>query len=202
MLLEGQQLIVEPKYPYAEGLMKVGALPNEPDPEYDGAKIRNTFWSWYRRSFITVWERTGKIEWGLKPGVHSLAEQLETLRSIDAWSLETEAIAMETLKGLITERAWKMYNLTGAFLESSPRSKVMYLFRRLRPTIAMSGAKADTRILCALCLHPIAYYSGSWAGAMCPTDDVIAHLMLMRGDEKIFWRRANQHPAWSPAAGI
>lgn len=40
------------------------------------------------------------------------------------------------------------------------------------------------------------------AGAMCPTDDVIAHLSLMRGDEKMFWRRCNQHPAYRPEAGL
>jgi hypothetical protein len=51
-------------------------------------------------------------------------------------------------------------------------------------------------------MHPIAYYEGSWAGAMCPTDDVIAHLMLMRGDEPMFWKRSSQHPATSPAAGL
>ena len=42
----------------------------------------------------------------------------------------------------------------------------------------------------------------SWAGAMCPTDDVLAHLMLMRGDEAMFWRRANQHAAIDPLAGL
>ena len=57
-------------------------------------------------------------------------------------------------------------------------------------------------MLCAPCLHPIAYYDGSWAGAMCPTDDVIAHLALMRGDEHMFWRRANQHAPWRREAGV
>jgi hypothetical protein len=37
---------------------------------------------------------------------------------------------------------------------------------------------------------------------MCPTDDVIAHLMLMRGDEALLWRKANQHPSWVPESGI
>jgi hypothetical protein len=37
---------------------------------------------------------------------------------------------------------------------------------------------------------------------MCPTDDVIAHLMLMRGDEAMFWRRCNQHAAHLPEAGL
>ena len=43
---------------------------------------------------------------------------------------------------------------------------------------------------------------GSWAGAMVPTDDVIAHLSLMRGDEHMFWKRCNQHPSWRPEAGL
>lgn len=58
------------------------------------------------------------------------------------------------------------------------------------------------RILCCLCMRPIAYYADSWAGAMCPTDDVIAHLALMRGDEAMFWRRCNQHPPYRPEAGL
>jgi hypothetical protein len=58
------------------------------------------------------------------------------------------------------------------------------------------------RFLAALCLHPIGYYEDSWAGVMAPTDDVVAHLMLCRGDEHMFWRRANQHASWEQQAGI
>jgi hypothetical protein len=93
--------------------------------------------------------------------------------------------------------------LTGMFVERSRRSGISYVFRKLRPTLALKAGKDDRMgLLAALCMHPIGYYDGSWAGAMCPTDDVIAHLMLMRGDEHMFWRRANQHPAWSQEAGI
>jgi hypothetical protein len=56
--------------------------------------------------------------------------------------------------------------------------------------------------LCALCLHPIGYYADTWAGVMCPTDEVIAHLVLMRGSEEKFWANANQHPLDRPAAGL
>lgn len=68
--------------------------------------------------------------------------------------------------------------------------------------MAISTRTSEARILCALCLHPIAYYSKSWAGAMTPTDDVCAHLMMMRSDEHLFWRRANQHAPWRPEAGL
>jgi hypothetical protein len=57
-------------------------------------------------------------------------------------------------------------------------------------------------VLAALCQHPIGYYEGTWAGSMCPTDDVVAMLMLMRGDEPMFWKRSNQHPPWAPEAGL
>jgi hypothetical protein len=56
--------------------------------------------------------------------------------------------------------------------------------------------------LCALCLHPIGYYGDTWAGVMCPTDEVIAHLLMMRGSEEKYWANANQHPIDHPAAGV
>jgi hypothetical protein len=31
---------------------------------------------------------------------------------------------------------------------------------------------------------------------------VIAHLLLMRADEKMLWRRANQHPIDRPECGL
>ena len=40
------------------------------------------------------------------------------------------------------------------------------------------------------------------SGALRPTDDVIAHLLMMRGDEPMFWRRANQHEAWEVESGL
>jgi len=105
---------------------------------------------------------------------------------------------------MLRHRQFKQYLLTGSFLETSERSGVTYVFRKLRPTLALSARSSDgtMKILCGLCMHPIGYYDGTWAGAMCPTDDVVAHLALMRGDEKMFWRRCNQHPSYQPACGI
>lgn len=128
--------------------------------------------------------------------------QLNTMGCASAWQLKCELRAQEKLKTLLKPHLFDMYLLTGAFLETSKRSKVTYMFRRLRPTLAMSGATGDMRILCGLCLHPIGFYSGTWAGCMVPTDEVIAHLLLMRGDEPDFWRQANQHPAWRSEAGL
>jgi hypothetical protein len=80
--------------------------------------------------------------------------------------------------------------------------QVTYLFRKGKPTIALHQSEAGTHLLCALCLHPIGYYGDTWAGVMCPTDEVIAHLLMMRGSEEKFWANANQHPLDHPAAGV
>lgn len=207
MPLDGMPLIVEPKYPKAKELMKIGRKPGAEEEE-NGAKIRNIFWSWRWRCDVLIWEKDGKIEWGKVPNIHGLGHALSTLGASDAWGIKQEAQAVQTLAGLVSHRAFKQYVLTGSFMETSKRSGVTYLFRRLRPTVAITnrgkrGKAGDhTRILCALCLHPIAYYESSWAGAMVPTDDVIAHLMLMRGDEPLFWKRANQHPPYRSEAGL
>lgn len=132
---------------------------------------------------------------------------LRTIGATDAWSLEAEGNAFEKLIGLLSHQQVRHYLLTGSFIETSKRSGVSYLFRRLRPTVAMTSRNRDPantsmRCLAVLCLHPVGYYRNTWAGCMTPTDDVIAHLLMVRGDEPGFWRQANQHSPWSPEAGL
>lgn len=92
----------------------------------------------------------------------------------------------------------------GTFLERSKRSGIVYMFRKLRPTIAITPhhPDGDLRVLCGLCLHPLGYYQESHAGAMVPTDDVIAHLVLMRGDEHRLWKQATQHAPYRHECGL
>jgi hypothetical protein len=193
-------LIVEPTYPKAADLTALYREPESAVPE--GCVERNRFWSWRYRSDVFVWEENGRILHGPTGTSNHLGVLLKTLTASSAWGIEQEATAVQTLGTLVRHHQLKQYLLTGMFLEKSKRSGVMYLFRRLRPTIALSVGGKELRALCALCLHPIAYYEGSWGGAMTPTDDVLAHLMLMRGDEHMFWRRANQHPIWKKEAGV
>lgn len=136
-----------------------------------------------------------------------LTYALSTLAASGAWALDAEANALAKLAGLLSGQQIRTYFLTGSFLETSRRSRVTYLFRKLRPTVAMTSRNRDQkndhmRCLAVLCLHPVGFYRETWAGCMTPTDDVIAHLMLMRGDEPGFWRQASQHDAWSPQAGL
>lgn len=205
MPLDGQNLIIEPTYPKAAMLMEIGKKPDEPD---DGWRLRNQWYSQHHRCDILIMEREGKIDWGKLPAFHHIAHDLTTLGCSDVWGIEQEGRAVQLLGGMLSHRQFKQYLLTGMFLERSKRSGVTYLFRRLKPTVAIAAnpglpeKPGGMRILCCLCMHPIAYYAGSWAGAMCPTDDIIAHLSMMRGDEKMLWRRANQHPPFRPEAGL
>jgi hypothetical protein len=200
MPLEDSDLTVDPRYPLAH----VFKPKEQVTDEYDTAcKMRNTFYSHHKRRDILIWsEADGKIEWGTSGGVHHFTQDLETMGASVAWGIEQESAAIQLLATMIPHHAFKKYLLTGMFLERSERSGVFYVFRRLKPTVATSGATGDMKIIAVLCMHPIAYYSGTWAGAMCPTDDVIAHLSLMRGDEALYWRRCNQHPAYRPEAGL
>lgn len=168
----------------------------------DDTKLRNVFWSWKYRTDIVVWESKGKIQWGPAPTSHHLAQDPHTMGCADAWSLETEFTALAKLRELVSHHHLRQYLLAGMFIETSKRTGIKYIFRRLRPTVAIREEKGELRILCCLCLHSIAYYEGTWAGAMCPTDDILAHLMLMRGDEPMFWKRSNQIPAHRPEAGL
>jgi hypothetical protein len=203
MPLDGERLIVEPTFPHAEALMAIA--PQRDSDEDDGWRIRNRWYSHRRRCDILMIEKDGKIECAHLPAFHHISHDLSTLGCSQAWGIEQEGRAIDLLGKMLRHHQFKQYLMTGMFLETSARSGVTYLFRRLKPTVAIRPGRTDAesmRILCALCMHPIAYYAGSWAGAMCPTDDVIAHLSLMRGDEPMFWRRSNQHPPYRPEAGL
>lgn len=194
--VEGESLVIEPSYPYAH------IFNDKRDDDATGATLVNSFWSRRKRAPCFIWkEPDGKLRGGYAPRGR-IDMELRTLGCSVAWGIEQESIALRTLATLVRHHTFKTYLLTGAFLETSPRSKITYMFRKLRPTLAIVHHGESSSLLCALCLHPIGHYGESWAGAMCPTDDVIAHLMLMRGDEHMFWKRSNQIPADQPNSGL
>jgi hypothetical protein len=119
-----------------------------------------------------------------------------------------EMRAMESLKQRIGEHRWQMYVLSGAFAEKSTRSDIHYIFRKGLPTIAFSyhsgygGSYDGGKVLACLCLHPMGYYQGSHVGLMCPTDEVICALLMMRGDEAKYWASCGQWSATDSRSGI
>lgn len=184
----------------------------------ENERIRNHWFSYRLHADVYVIERldTGRIFAVKIPVSPDLSMDrldlwLRTIGASDAWDEKAEEKARRKLRSLVTERQWRHYTLTGSFLEVSERTDLHYLFRRLRPTVVMTShgdkrmdrtGDERMRTLAVLCLHPIGYYQGSWGGAMVPTDDVIAHLLMMRSDEAYYWRCANQHRSWRPEAGL
>lgn len=199
MPMQDTEMVIHPRYPFAKIFIKE----HPKDEGLDQCKEVN---HWYdRRGWeVVLWrEGDGRLLWARLP-TNKISKEIKTLGAATAWDVEAESKALEKLYQLIKPSSFDQYIMTGSFLETSKRSGLTYMFRRLRPTVVIKkDAVADSvRPLCALCLHPIGYYVDSWAGAMVPTDDVIAHLMLMRGDEHLYWRQANQIPIWRPEAGL
>lgn len=204
----------------AERREALGRLDPSPRAEYriscsgtdvdDTEYVRNSWWSERKQRYVYLVQKGGRVVLQYSRKVRPVTRfnlQIDTIGASGGWNLDAEREAMVKLRSLITPHLADMYELTGAFMETSKRSGLTYLFRRLRPTVVMAPVdrhddNAPMKILNVLCLHPLGYYQGTWAGAMVPTDDVIAHLMMMRGDEHLFWKRANHHLLHEPEAGL
>lgn len=197
--LDDLELILENRYPY-KALQKINLKKEE--VKY---KVINRWYSRRKGVMIGIYREvaTGKIVAGYEPN-NQIDPIINTIGASRAWSLDCELKANLKMASLLPAHMCEIYYLTGTILESSPRSGITYVFRKLRPTIALKKDEkaGSVRALCALCSHPIGYYHGSWGGVMCPTDDVIAALLLMRGDESRFWKQCNQHSILSPLAGM
>ena len=202
MLVEGFPLVLEPRYPYQLRMEKKPDPPGPGEESSAGYEVVNSWFNARLGTTIQVLRKDDNIRAGIVVGVNKLTMLIGTLGASQAWLPAAEMKAQQKLAALITEWAMQCYLMTGMFLERSKRSGVTYLFRRLRPTIAMSAGHNEMKGLCALCRHSIGYYEGTHAGAMTPTDDVIAALVWMRGDEHKFWQGCNQHPLHYPQAAV
>ena len=192
-------LVLEPKYPYRFHIDTDKTI-DESAPDYE---VVNSWHSDKLGTRIVIFRKNGKLGFGIDP-LNRVNMWINTLIASKVWPLQAETKALEKLQALIKPHMFEAYLMTGMFLESSPRSKVFYLFRKSRPTIAFKESCTDgkLRVLAGLCGHIVGYYQDSWAGVMTPTDEVIGHLVMMRGDEKLLWRRCNQHPAHHHACAL
>ncbi len=216
--VEDAPLVIEPRHPAHEQFhgVSIRGLVDQPEVRVctdedvrEDLLVRNEWYSRARGATVVLYEHgaAGRVRLALVPTEAALQRLTTTLRTFEpaarAWTFEAEVKAMAMLATLVPDHLWRLYWLTGHFLETSARSGVTYVFRRLRPTLALRpGPDGGMRCLAALCLHPLGYYGGTWGGVMVPTDDVLAHLMMMRGDEHRFWRTANQMPIDFPEAGV
>jgi hypothetical protein len=206
--IDGFPLVIEPKYPYA-GLqgMSFGEQAKEPEEPVDYTVRNSWFCKKHGLTVVLMQEADGRVTKCFLPGSDHNQRATMALNTLGvaaspAWSITAETNAMEKLHALVGQHKFKLYFMTGSFTETSKRSGVTYMFRRLRPTLAIRAVEDNSRILAALCLHPIGYYDRTWGGVMVPTDCVVAHLLLMRSDERRYWSQANQHHPGAPEAGI
>lgn len=212
MLAENIPLVLEPRYPYqglnGKCLSTLSEEESVEKEEDDGWVIANSWWNDKRCATIYLCHnlKTGKVAhcWAQDNGYpHRWRGMLDAMDAARYMDHVAESRALRTLEQLLGKQAFAFYFLLGYFLETSKASGITYLFRKLRPTIAMTPRPGpNMRILTSLCLHPIGYYEGTHLGAMVPTDDVIAHLLMCRGDEWKFWSKANHHPPHTWQAGI
>jgi hypothetical protein len=152
--------------------------------------------------------RFKKLFQPLNPFVMRFGMQIGTVHARVNFAIDkAEKRARKKLFERLTPAQRSSYALVDSFTEVG-LSGVKYLIRRNRPTIAFG--KPDSAIggqsvaLCALCLHPLAYYSRTFAGAMVPSDEALAHLLLIRQGEHFYWRKATQHPLsdFEPECGV
>lgn len=210
MPVEEASLVIAPKHPAYKQLhgAQLKAEPRK-DQEDDWGFLN----SWYDRKWrreIVLWrEPNGKTSWGpVNQDAHGtrMGAYLKMLGISMTMDVQAERRALATLRLLIKPHLADAYEMCGWFIETSKRSGVTYLFRRLAPTIAFRQFERDgvacVNFLAALCLHPIGFYEALPMGCMVPTDDVIAHLTMMRADEVMLWRKSNQHGPYSPGAQI
>lgn len=207
----GSHLVLEHRYPFtgiesADGRVDFQRPAPSIEPTAGAERVINHWYSRRLGRMVSVVgdESRRRAVVGPPPETTRLDMTFATMLAAGSWSPGAERRARERLRTLIAPGHERSYELTGGFFERSRRSGVAYLIRKLRPTLATRfvAAEGRVRVLAALCLHPVGYYEGSWAGAMTPTDDVIAHLLLIRGCEARFWTKAVHHPTWDPAAGI
>lgn len=206
--LDDTKLVVEPRYPFQQ-LQGFSLDDDDPNPESQKPTetVVNHWYSWGKKADVYVLRRPdGKHVSVAVPSGHEyerLGFLMQTVGCYRAWKVSAEIRAIQMLGDFLTHAQMSCYLLTNMFLESSPRSGIVYLFRKLRPTIAFSTHYGENVYpLCCLCQHGIGYYDGTWAGSLVPTDEVISHLIQMRGDEHLFWKRSNQWPLHASNSGV
>lgn len=215
MPIDDLKMVVEPRHPLYDTMhgKRLGEADKQPDPAPDneGWELVNTWYSRHHGGTVAVIRRPdGKSVkcWWDVTGWPAYRYQMHFNTFIvacsPAWSAQAEMTACMKLRELIRPHLFDAYMLCGSFIERSERSGITYMFRKLRPTLALGTSQDRQRIkpIAALCLHPIGHYEESFAGCMVPTDDVIAHLTLMRGDEHGFWKKANHHSLWNALTGL
>ena len=173
-----------------------------PDPE-DRWTVKNR-WQRTTAYATVIWEKDGVREttvsnfWTERLGL--LSASISARRAVLP---EAELNAMTRLFDYLDVDAKRDYILSGVIPEIG-RSGTTYFLRKGLPTLAFLPNRGDVdhRTAVVLCTHPLGYYTATHTGLMPPSDEVLAHLLMIRADEHYFWRKANQLPITDPRAAV
>lgn len=212
MPIDSHELVMAPSYGY-QGLNGLTWKKPEETVDFESLglpKIEavNSWWCPSRGGYVHIVRVDGKtrhyIDWDYSSRyAKTLTRAFASFEVAQHLSADAEIMAMDKLRSMVRPHLFNGYVIHGMILETSPRSGVTYVIRKGRPTLALRPSPdGQMKILCCLCLHPVAYYAGTFVGAMVPTDEVISHLVLIRADEHLFWRKANHHPAYAWESGL
>lgn len=119
--------------------------------------------------------------------------------------IEAETRAHGLLKSILdSDELYNMYLLHGCIIHRS--SDTIYVIRKGFPTLVFKAVDVEgvehVKFVGGLCAHIEATAQGMFAGSHCQTDDVIAHLLLLRSNETAFWEQANFHLPISGRLGV
>jgi hypothetical protein len=130
------------------------------------------------------------------------------ITTADTIPLESEKTALALLAGHATPAQLNMYLLTGSLIHRNDVTGMTYLIRKGFPTLVFESSKTDAedirdyRFKVGLCAHGAGYHKGLFTGYLCPTDDVVTHLLMLRDDEDGFWEKSTIHLPTSGRLGI
>lgn len=167
---------------------------------------RDTVNSWQVRKSYTMWlfrDEDGKTR-GYPDNYWSqrFLAMFDTLYARRAVLPESEMVAFAKLLDHLNDGQARDYVLSNMFVERGPRSDLLYVFRRGLPVLTFRSEGEQLTPRAALCLHPLAYYARTHAGALAPSDEVLALLLMMRAGEPFLWRKANQLDIRDPMVAI
>jgi hypothetical protein len=121
-----------------------------------------------------------------------------------AHSVAAERNAQRLLRHHLSKKQYEAYIISGMFWEVSDTMR-LYIFRKGFPTILCTMASEDPMAItpvAALCAHAVSYTANSFAGGLCPTDDVLNNVLHMRTDEEAFLKDCNWHSFEKPMSGL
>lgn len=167
----------------------------------------NTKVSWKgRRGRVDIWAhwKTKHVVKVFTPdlGEDRIYATLETTDLLRRYGQsDGEKKARRDLEDVLSDDQRRELLLSDAFWEVG-KSGVSYLVRRNRPTVACRRNGERLKVICALCMHPLLYYAGTWSGGLPPSDEMISVVIFIRADEYRFWLKANQIDVHEWNAGL